>query len=89
MIGLGYHDPVAPAVIRQNFNPALRAGAIVEATTFFDSPDVVAKISRGLGEAMIGITVDEIPQPRPAGRARLMTMASTACVKAQNRCGRC
>ena len=26
-------------------------------------PDVVAKVSRGLGEAMVGINVDEIPQP--------------------------
>ena len=27
------------------------------------SPDVLAKVSRGLGEAMVGINVDEIPQP--------------------------
>src|SRR5215217_4983733 len=44
-------------------NPAERASAIVKATTFFDDPDVVAKVSRGLGEAMVGINVDEIPQP--------------------------
>ena len=42
---------------------AERAAAIVKATTFFDDPDVVAKVSRGLGEAMVGINVDEIPQP--------------------------
>ena len=29
----------------------------------FDDPDVIAKASRGLGEAMVGINVDEIPQP--------------------------
>ncbi|RYJ02769.1 MAG: pyridoxal 5'-phosphate synthase lyase subunit PdxS, partial [Actinomycetales bacterium] len=44
-------------------NPAQRAAAIVRATTFFDDPDVVAKASRGLGEAMVGINVDEIPEP--------------------------
>src|SRR6478736_836442 len=37
--------------------------AIVKATTFFDDPDVVAKVSRGLGEAMVGINVEELPQP--------------------------
>jgi pyridoxal 5'-phosphate synthase pdxS subunit len=35
----------------------------VKATTFFDDPDMIAKVSRGLGEAMVGINVDEIPQP--------------------------
>ena len=40
-----------------------RAEAIVKATTFYDDPDVLAKVSRGLGEAMVGITVAEIPQP--------------------------
>jgi pyridoxal 5'-phosphate synthase pdxS subunit len=35
----------------------------VKATTVFDDPDVIAKASRGLGEAMVGINVDEIPQP--------------------------
>lgn len=40
--------------------PEHRAAAIVKATTFFDDPDVLAKVSRGLGEAMVGINVDEI-----------------------------
>lgn len=48
-------------------NPAQRAEAIVKATTFFDDPDVVAKVSRGLGEAMVGINVDELP-PQPPHR---------------------
>jgi pyridoxal 5'-phosphate synthase pdxS subunit len=37
--------------------------AIVKATTFHDDPDVIAKVSRGLGEAMVGINVEEIPEP--------------------------
>ena len=40
-----------------------RAAAVVKATTFHDDPDVIAKVSRGLGEAMVGINVDEIPEP--------------------------
>ena len=44
-------------------NPSERAEAIVKATTFYDDADVVAKVSRGLGEAMVGINVEEIPQP--------------------------
>jgi pyridoxal 5'-phosphate synthase pdxS subunit len=35
-------------------NPAARAKAIVEATTNFRDPDILAKVSRGLGEAMAG-----------------------------------
>ncbi|HZL80755.1 MAG TPA: pyridoxal 5'-phosphate synthase lyase subunit PdxS, partial [Demequina sp.] len=41
--------------------PARRAAAIVKATTFFDDPTVIAEVSRGLGEAMVGINVDDIP----------------------------
>ncbi len=42
---------------------AQRAEAIVKATTFYDDADVIAKVSRGLGEAMVGINVDDIPEP--------------------------
>src|SRR5690349_2286255 len=52
-----------PVVLFTAGNPAERAAAIVKATTFHDDPDVVAKVSRGLGEAMVGINVEEIPQP--------------------------
>ena len=46
-----------------------RAAAIVKATTFHDDPDVVAKVSRGLGEAMVGISTDTLPAAeRYAGR---------------------
>jgi pyridoxal 5'-phosphate synthase pdxS subunit len=41
-------------------NPALRAKAIVEATTHFRDPDILAKVSRGLGEPMTGIGMDDI-----------------------------
>jgi pyridoxal 5'-phosphate synthase pdxS subunit len=44
-------------------DPARRAAAIVKATTFYDEPAIIAEVSRGLGEAMVGINVDEIPAP--------------------------
>ncbi len=36
-------------------------GRIVKATTFYDDPSVIAEVSRGLGEAMVGINVDDLP----------------------------
>jgi len=48
---------------------ALRAKAIVEATTHFRDPDILAKVSRGLGAPMTGIGMDEINQ-RYAEHAR-------------------
>ena len=44
-------------------NPAARAKAIVEATTHFDNPAELARVSRGLGEAMVGINVADLPAP--------------------------
>jgi pyridoxal 5'-phosphate synthase pdxS subunit len=43
-------------------DPAPRAKAIVEATTHFDNPEILAKVSRGLGAPMTGIGMDEINQ---------------------------
>jgi pyridoxal biosynthesis lyase PdxS len=34
-----------------------------KATTFYDDPDVIAKVSRGLGEAMVGINVEDMAVP--------------------------
>ena len=44
-------------------NPAQRAVACVKATTFWDDPKVIADASRGLGEAMVGINVADLPAP--------------------------
>ena len=43
-------------------DPSPRAKAIVEATTHFDDPHILAKVSRGLGAPMTGIAMDEINQ---------------------------
>ena len=41
----------------------------MKATTYHDDPDVVAKVSRGLGEAMVGINLDTLPaEQHYAGR---------------------
>lgn len=44
-------------------NPAARAAAIVKATTAYDDSDTIAEVSRGLGEAMVGINVADVPAP--------------------------
>ena len=48
-------------------DPARRAAAIVEATTHYEDASVVAKVSRGLGEAMRGIDAASVTNP-PADR---------------------
>nr|WP_280137830.1 pyridoxal 5'-phosphate synthase lyase subunit PdxS [Actinopolyspora xinjiangensis] len=59
---LGAEGVFVGSGIFKSGDPAGRAEAIVKATTFYDDPDVVAKVSRGLGEAMVGINVDELPE---------------------------
>src|SRR6266540_3358061 len=63
MMQLGAEGVFVGSGIFKSGNPAQRAEAIVKATTFYDDPDVIAKVSRGLGEAMVGINVEELPQP--------------------------
>src|SRR2546429_597629 len=63
MMQLGAEGVFVGSGIFKSGEPAKRAAAIVKATTFYDDPDVVAKVSRGLGEAMVGINVDDIPVP--------------------------
>lgn len=41
-------------------NPAKRAEAIVKATTHFRDPQILAEVSKGLGEAMVGITMESL-----------------------------
>ena len=63
MMQLGAEGVFVGSGIFKSGNPAARAAAIVKATTFYDDPDVLAKVSRGFGEAMVGINVEDIPQP--------------------------
>jgi pyridoxal 5'-phosphate synthase pdxS subunit len=57
MMQLGAEGVFVGSGIFKSGNPAQRAEAIVKATTFYDDADVVAKVSRGLGEAMVGINI--------------------------------
>lgn len=61
MMQLGADGVFVGSGIFKSGNPAQRAKAIVEATANFDNPDVIAKVSRGLGEAMVGINVADLP----------------------------
>src|SRR5881398_855485 len=61
MMQLGAEGVFVGSGIFKSGDPAKRARAIVEATTMHDDPDVLAKVSRGLGEAMVGINVEQLP----------------------------
>ena len=62
MMQLGAEGVFVGSGIFKSGDPAKRAEAIVKATTFHDDPDVIAKVSRGLGEAMVGLNVDTLPE---------------------------
>ena len=61
MMQLGADGVFVGSGIFKSGEPVKRAEAIVQATRHFDNPDVVAKVSRGLGEAMVWINVADIP----------------------------
>lgn len=63
MMQLGADGVFIGSGIFKSGNPAQRAAACVKATTFFNDAKVVADASRGLGEAMVGINVADIPAP--------------------------
>ena len=63
MMAMGADGVFIGSGIFKSGNPAQRAAACVKATTFWDDPKVVADASRGLGEAMVGINVADLPAP--------------------------
>ncbi len=63
MMQLGADGVFVGSGIFKSGNPAQRAAAIVKATAHFDEPRVIAEVSRGLGEAMVGINVADLPAP--------------------------
>jgi pyridoxal 5'-phosphate synthase pdxS subunit len=62
MMHLGADGVFVGSGIFKSGDPAARARAIVDATTHYEEPDIIAKVSRGLGEAMVGINVSDIPE---------------------------
>jgi len=61
MMQLGCDGIFVGSGVFKSGDPEARARAIVQATTHFDDPKVLAQVSAGLGEAMVGISIDEIP----------------------------
>ena len=61
MMQLGCDGVFVGSGIFKSGDPAERGRAIVEATTFYNDAQILAKVSRNLGEAMVGIEIDTIP----------------------------
>ena len=61
MMQLGAESVFVGSGIFKSENPPARAKAIVEATTNYDKPEILAKLSTGLREAMKGLDMSEIP----------------------------
>src|SRR5699024_8969837 len=61
MMQLGAEGVFVGSGIFKSGNPEQRARAIVKATENYKNPEVIAEVSRGLGEAMVGLNVDVLP----------------------------
>jgi len=60
MMQLGADGVFVGSGIFKSDDPKIRAKAIVEATTHYDNPKIIAQVSEGLGEAMKGIEISQI-----------------------------
>ncbi len=60
MMQLGVDGVFVGSGIFKSGNPEVRAKAIVEATTYYEDPSIIAKVSRNIGEAMVGINSDDL-----------------------------
>jgi pyridoxal 5'-phosphate synthase pdxS subunit len=60
MMQLGADGVFVGSGIFKSADPAVRAKAIVQATTHFRDPAILAEVSRGLGEAMPGLEIGQI-----------------------------
>jgi len=62
MMQLGVDGVFVGSGIFKSGDPARRGKAIVEAVTHYNNPEILANVSRNLGEAMVGINVSSLPQ---------------------------
>lgn len=62
MMQLGVDGVFVGSGIFKSGNPALRAKAIVQAVTHYNDPKILADVSKGLGEPMVGIGVTTLPE---------------------------
>jgi len=68
MMQLGCDGVFVGSGIFKSGDPAVRAAAIVEATTYATDPGIIAKVSRGLGGAMVGIEIDTLSDEEKLAR---------------------
>ncbi len=61
MMQLGADGVFVGSGIFKASNPETRAKAIVKATTHFEDPEIIAEVSKNLGEAMPGLDIKQIP----------------------------
>jgi len=61
MMQMGADGVFVGSGIFKSSNPEVRAKAIVEATTHFQDPKIIAEVSKNLGEAMPGLDIKQIP----------------------------
>jgi len=61
MMQLGADGVFVGSGIFKSSNPEVFAKAIVKATTHFQDPEIIAEVSKGLGEAMPGLDIKQIP----------------------------
>jgi pyridoxal 5'-phosphate synthase pdxS subunit len=61
MMQLGADGVFVGSGIFKSSNAEVRAKAIVEATTHFQDPKIIAEASKNLGEAMRGLDIKQIP----------------------------
>lgn len=62
MMQLGVDGVFVGSGIFKSGDPARRAKAIVEATTHYNNPEILAKVSENLGEPMVGISVSTLSE---------------------------
>jgi pyridoxal 5'-phosphate synthase pdxS subunit len=62
MMQLGAEAVFVGSGIFKSEDPAVRAKAIVDAATHYDKPDMLAKLSKGLGNAMPGLDIRQIDE---------------------------
>jgi pyridoxal 5'-phosphate synthase pdxS subunit len=62
MMQIGVDGVFVGSGIFKSGNPAQRAKAIVEATTHYNNPEILARVSENLGEPMVGINVSSLPE---------------------------
>ena len=67
MMQLGADGVFVGSGIFKSEKPKIAAGAIVEATTHFNNPDILARVSENLGQAMPGLEISEITKIQDRG----------------------